>query len=66
MASTSAVNYGKKNQITRIVRICNLIARLRSDETLKKYMTVGKLFEFASKPEHPGLSSLIRLEAMMD
>ena len=29
-------------------------------------MTVGKLFEFASKPEQPGLSSSISLELMME
>ena len=29
-------------------------------------MTVGKLFEFATKPEQPGLSSSIRLEVTME
>ena len=29
-------------------------------------MTVGKLWKFASKPEQPGLSSSIRLEAMQE
>ena len=28
-------------------------------------MTVGKLFEFATKPEQPGFSSSIRLEVMI-
>jgi len=29
-------------------------------------MIVGKVFEFPSKPEQPGLSSSIRLEIMME
>ena len=29
---------------------------------IKKYMIIGKVFEFPSKPEQPGLSSSIRLE----
>ena len=40
-------------------------AFFKRDEILKKYMTLGKIFEFATKPEQLGLSSLIRLNFMI-
>ena len=42
-----------------------LIACSRIDEILK-YIVVGKVFEFASKPEKPGLFSSICSEVMAE
>ncbi len=40
-------------------------AFFKRDKNVRKYMTIGKIFEFATKPEQLGLSSSTRLEFMM-
>ena len=43
---------------------CQRYSLAQEYQNIEKYMTVGKLLKFASKPEQPGLSSSIRLEVM--
>ena len=40
------------------------VSKCSSLKALRKCMIVGKVLEFASKPEQPGLSSSIRLEVV--